>query len=342
MDLNICMASDDNYAMHMGVCMVSVMENNQNNFDNINFHILDNNLSEDNVNKLDSIKLNYPNMNIHYYDIYKFFKENDVFNLLNSNLGDENEFYSILGVSTYARLFIGELLPPEIDKILYIDADTLVLNDLSELMEIDLNNYSVAGVIDIFANISKNTFKDVACGNTFINAGVLLINVDNWRKNNFSKLSVDLINNHSNKKHLHDQNILNILSENIYYLDPKFNLMSIYYYVNYKKFVEINKNFGVVDDFYDIKDVENALKNPTILHFISQLWYRPWINKDPKSRNPFSDKYFYYKNLSPWKNVPIEINKLCLSTKIYHKINRFLMINFSSKILTLFLGLKNR
>ena len=64
MNLDICMASDDNYAVHLGICIVSIMENNSSN---INMHILDNNISEVNLNKLKSLEDKYPNLTIIFY-----------------------------------------------------------------------------------------------------------------------------------------------------------------------------------------------------------------------------------------------------------------------------------
>jgi len=54
--LNILLTADNNYGMQLGVCIVSIMENNENLFDKINIHILNNGIFDSDVNKINSLK----------------------------------------------------------------------------------------------------------------------------------------------------------------------------------------------------------------------------------------------------------------------------------------------
>ena len=130
MDLNICMASDENYATHLGICIVSLMENNSSN---IIMHILNNNISERNIEKLKSLENQYENLKLIFYDIQKFFEDSNVDSFIKNQFDGRNDFYNRLGISAYLRLFLQDLFPKDIKKVLYLDCDMIVLDSLDEL-----------------------------------------------------------------------------------------------------------------------------------------------------------------------------------------------------------------
>ena len=344
MALDICMASDDNFAIHLGISIISIMENNDS--DIINVHILNDRISQNNINHLKAIENKYSSLNIIFYDINQYFSENDVNYIFKETLKD-NDFFNLLGISTFSRLFLEDIIPEEIEKILYLDCDTVVLNDLNELFNINLGDNFIAGVIDIMANINKSFYKGEKKDTPFVNAGVLLINLKKWREIKFSQLSLDLINEYPDKGFLNDQNIINILcGENVILMDPKFNTMSEFFYVDYKKNLKINEHFSSVERFYNPSLVEDALKNPTIVHFLSQVWDRPWMSQiglfKHSPKNPYNESYLYYKSLSPWKDEPIQENTKNFSQKAYYESIRFMMMHFPAGILAYLFGLKNR
>lgn len=338
------MASDDNYAMHLGICMVSILENNSDNF--INMHILNNDISEINLNSLKSLEGKYSNLKLNFYDINNYFKKNDINDLIRNEL-ENNDFYNLLGISAFSRLFLEDILPLDIHKVLYLDADTLVLNNLAELFETDLEDNYIAGVVDVMANITKYFYKKDKKSTPFVNSGVLMINLDKWREIRFADLSIDLIKQYPDKNFLHDQNIINIICQgHVKLLNPKFNVMSEFFYVDYRKNLKINGYFGSTEKFNSLNQVTDAMKNPTIVHFISQIWDRPWVsqigifNHTPK--NPYNKCYDYYKDKSPWNNQEIQKNTKSSSEKIYYETIRFIMINFPARLLALLHHVKNR
>ena len=343
MALDICMASDDNFAIHLGISIISIMENNDSD---INVHILNDKISQINIDRLKTIEERYPGLNLYFYDIHKYFKENDVNYIFNETLKD-NDFFNLLGISTFSRLFLEDIIPKDIEKILYLDCDTVVLNDLNELFAIELDENLIAGVIDIMANINKHFYKGQEKKTPFINAGVLLINLRKWRELKFAKLSIDLLNKYPDKSFLNDQNIINILcGEDVIIMDPKFNTMSEFFYVDYEKNLKINEHFASVERFYNPTLVENALKNPTIVHFLSQVWDRPWMSQiglfKHSPKNPYNESYLHYKSLSPWKDEPIQENTKNFTQKAYYEAIRFIMMHFPANILANLFDLKNR
>jgi lipopolysaccharide biosynthesis glycosyltransferase len=345
MEIELCMASDDNYCPHMGINIISIVENNS-TFENINIHILNNNISQNNLNKLKQIQKENNNLHLYFYDINHYFNQNQYSKIISTELKN-NSFFNLLGITAYSRLFLGDILPKNIDKILYLDADTIVLNDLKELFDTDLEGYYCGGVINMNGNSTKSFYTGKQYDTPFVNSGVLLINVKKWRTSNFIESFIELIKTYPDKNYLHDQNIINILSEGkILLLDPKYNVMSEFYYVNYRKYLKLNSYFESIDKFYSEDQMQNALDNPTIVHFLSQMWHRPWIKQNGlikhKIKNPFNEKYIYYKSISPWSDEPLQESNQSLTRKIYYEIIRIIMIYFPAYFILLLQKLKNR
>ena len=138
--LNIVFASDDNYASFLSIAMFSLLENNQKDFDKINIFILDDGISESNKMKINNMFNNYP-CSITFIETKKL-DEMD-FNVLGleRNLNESS-------LTTYARLFMSTLLPKDIDKVLYLDCDSLIVGSYKKLWQVDISNCYCAGVLD--------------------------------------------------------------------------------------------------------------------------------------------------------------------------------------------------
>ena len=129
-----------------------------------------------------------------------------------------------IDISFMLRLFVAQMIPENICKILYLDVDTLVVSSLKTLEDIKFEkDTALAAVNDIVReddytrlNIDKNR-------HTYFNAGVMLINVDFWRKKNVSQKCIDLFLNNPQKYKFHDQDLLNKICEGkVIYLHPRF------------------------------------------------------------------------------------------------------------------------
>ena len=92
-------------------------------------------------------------------------------------------------LSAYTRLYSGELLTSYVERVLYLDCDTIVKGNISELQTINISGKIVYGVKDC---ISKNYKKNIglAKDDIYVNAGVLLFNLNELRKINI-KAAID-------------------------------------------------------------------------------------------------------------------------------------------------------
>ena len=183
----------------------------------------------------------------------------------------ENPFqsydYSRWSPVIFYRLIAARIFP-HIDKILYLDSDTLVCSDLSELFNTDISNYALGAVRDMAPTEDADNpngkyvrdFSDThLSGGPYFNSGVLLLNLKNMAKNEKLLLTVKVPLKYP------DQDILNVA------LRDKIRPLALKY--NFAPGVKISKNFTGRD--------RTADKNYTILHFYTiKPYYYQYIPHD--------------------------------------------------------------
>lgn len=123
--------------------------------------------------------------------------------------------------ATYARLFLPDLLPEQ-DKAIYIDSDAVVIGDLGPLWAFNLGDDLLAAVVDPGMRPETLEKFGVPAGQ-YINAGVLLMNLARWRKEQIGARCVDQLMRHPDFE-LADQTAINIVAKGrIRHLDAAFN-----------------------------------------------------------------------------------------------------------------------
>ncbi|OCG28465.1 hypothetical protein A9G11_10755, partial [Gilliamella sp. wkB108] len=191
--LHILLCFDNNYTLSAGVDIISVIENNLNQ--NIHFHLFTHNVSDENRRKLTSIKAD--NLAITEYIINEQFQINP-----------ENTVQ--FPIVACVRLIAPMILKEVAERLLYIDSDTLCLNSLSSIIDINLDNVIVAAVADEpYMQKSQCDKYNIAFG-TYFNSGVMLINIALWCKKNITIQTLQLLNS-GEKYNYPDQDVLNIV-----------------------------------------------------------------------------------------------------------------------------------
>lgn len=279
---DIVYATDNLYAPLMCVSLVSFFENNKEIIFNI--YVLDNNISVYNKDKILAIVEKY--------------KSNCFFISINdySSLSSKELEVHKLSLSTYSRLFIPNVLPKDVDYVLYIDCDTIINGSLWKLLNTNIENYGIAGVEDA---IDPKEKEKIGLPNSirYINAGVLLINVKYWRTHKLFNKYVEFIGKYKGKVPFLDQGIINgTISERLI-LPLKYNVQSpIFAIHSYKRLLR----YFNLDVYYTESEFAECRKKPTIIHFTSFYMGRPWIKG---CRHPYKRDYDKYLKLS---NVNIE------------------------------------
>lgn len=100
--------------------------------------------------------------------------------------------------ATYARVLLGELLP-EFERVIYLDTDTVIVGDLTELAAFDLTGATVAAVDDpLIAGLYTRRLLGRDPGRPltiprYFNAGVMLIDMARWRRDRVTERLVELL-----------------------------------------------------------------------------------------------------------------------------------------------------
>ena len=303
--INVLFASDDNFAPYLGVAIYSFLKNNHQDFRKINIHILAKRISKDNKTILEEIASPFGENNL------IFIEDEGISKILGKKIQANR------ALSSFSRLFAASFLDETIEKVLYLDADSLILGSFKELWETNIENYYVAGVLDVGPDYVKTAVglsKDV----NYINAGVLLINLKKWRNEDVESKFIDFLEKNNMQVYNNDQGIINAtLNDSILIVDPKFNLMSPFLEKDYDDVIKWNG----LKNYYDKETIENAIKNPVFLHFVHFINGRPWF-KDTK--HPCKDLYLKYASETQYKNDVVVEDYRGLKYKLFFSLTNFL------------------
>lgn len=308
--MNIIYASDNNYAEILGVSLISLLENNKQEPEII-VYVLDDNISEENKEKLNWIFNQYNRKGV-------FLPIPD----LSQKAGIEIDSQR-WSISTFSRLFLAELLPEKIEKALYLDCDTIVTNTLHPLWEFDVRGYAVAGAEDC---ISKGHKKNIGLSedDLYLQAGILLVNLKYWRENNLQQEFMDFIKKYHGKTPYVDQGVINgVLVRKMQLFDIRYNAYTVLFDFSYSQLLKYRKP----KHFYSEQQVEKAKKLPAIVHFsASFLSLRPWIKG---SNHPYTGEWLRFKAMTPWKDAPLWEDRRSGLKKAYETFYHAMPLPFS-------------
>ena len=192
-------ASDEKFAPYVAVSMASILHNT-NSY--INFYVIDGGIRDSTKNMIKLLSKDFSNFSIEFIKINK----NEIF----------KNFREIetISLDTYSRFLISSL-KPNLKRVIYLDADTIVLDDISKLYNEDLEGYTIGAV----SEFGDATFKilenlNIKKSHKYFNAGVLLIDLKKWREDNITEKLFKINKEYFKKITYLDQDILNKAFEN--------------------------------------------------------------------------------------------------------------------------------
>lgn len=289
-ELNILFSSDDRYAQHLGAALQSLLQNNR-DFSLVRIYIIENEISMLNKEKLCTLAKEFSNAEVFWipFDTWKSrLQLNMVWNI---------------SISSYARLFVADMVPADIDRILYLDCDMIVCDSLQRLWNTDLRGCALGAVQDTISNTMKAAVG-LAPEESYFNAGMLLIDLAKWREQNIGSKCLSFIQERNGSVVHHDQGVLNGVLRNQWFRLPLCdNLMTIHFIFNRKRMMDY---YGENAAFYSEIEIANAKEHPVILHYTPSFTSRPWCIDCKHPR-----KALYWENLAqtPWKGAKPERSK---------------------------------
>lgn len=155
--------------------------------------------------------------------------------------------------SAYLRLLIPELFPEE-DRVVYMDCDMVVMDRLGELGRIALNRCVVAGVPCPAVRPAELAATGHQAG-TYINSGLLVMNLPVWREEGVAASCMALLSNPDRPLMTEDQSAINIVAAGrIHLLHPRYNTFA---------------------DPAAFKSAEEFPDSPAVVHYVVN--YKPWV-----------------------------------------------------------------
>ena len=183
---------DEKYAKHTSVSMYSAFKNSTTP---IVFYCVPNFKDTEPLQPITNLAHKF-NLNVNFID------------------GTENSFSDWkvshhITKAAYLRFLIPDMLP--YDKAIYLDCDTVVLGDLTELYDTDLGDNVIAGIGEKMKSEQSPVSSSIK--DTYYNSGCLLMDLKKMREMNFLQLCADFHNNCPNEIKWHDQDIINKVLE---------------------------------------------------------------------------------------------------------------------------------
>ena len=237
----LVMACDAAYAMPLATSLRSLAESNPSLWP-IDVRLLVDSFSPQEMRKIDD---SLPNGSI-------------MFTWTQVDLKMFSEYSTLRHVSpmTFARLLIPTVLGSDMTRVLYLDADTLVLGDLRPLWEMDLGGQTIGAVTDHAdpkIHAKAPGFEEIPHVSKYFNAGMLLIDLQKWRKQGISEKALTYLEHHPHSP-FSDQDALNVACCD--------------------RWAELESRWNFQNHFdHCILNMPQQMR-PDIIHFISQV--KPW------------------------------------------------------------------
>lgn len=276
----IACAADDFFAMPLAVTAYSVVAN-VNKERQIDLFILDGGISQGNKKKIIQTLAGHP-VEIHW--IKPVSKNLEKIYLLSK---------STYPISAYYRLLLPDIIPERYEKIIYLDTDVVLLNDIEKLWSLDMGDYPMLAAMDA-ANRHmlwpqhlkhlKLEEQGITENDKYLQSGVLVIDLKKWRAQKIIERFIDFMATHLELPYP-DMDALNfVLLKNWGELDPRWNQIPVVF--NFKSWR---------DSPYTEEELFNVINDPFIIHYGSKP--KPW---DYRCNHPRKSLWHNYLNQTAW------------------------------------------
>ncbi|WP_225721170.1 DUF4422 domain-containing protein [Candidatus Vallotiella sp. (ex Adelges kitamiensis)] len=298
--VSVVTASDDNFVPHLATFMTSLRANLDPKRE-LDLVVLDGGISNTNQALLKrQVQLNEGGR-------LTFLACSDMF--------ADIQLHAHFSAATLYRLSLGELLS-QYNRVVYIDADTVVLGDLSVIYDTNLSGYAVGAVPDVImrsfvatgvpalmeaggeraGDYLRNWLNMGNRGEEYFQAGLIVMDLEALRAMNFREYAYnELI---KKRYWFLDQDVLNkCLLGHVKFLDLSWNV--------------VNASMDVISGLGPnlAEKVREAFESPQIVHYAG-FEAKPWNNPAV----PLAYFYWYYLRRTFWYEAVIEHRQICAPT----------------------------
>ena len=302
--MNILYQSDDRYAWITGVSLTSLLENNR-NADEIQIYLIDDHISPENREKLLSLALRYGR------------------SLTFLGMDDISEHLKSLGApkwsgsyTTYGKLFAMGMIREELDRLLYLDSDTIVTADLSELYHSALGE-NVCAMVQDTAPLFVYKHIGHSKADPYFNAGVILLDMEKWKRLDCEASVFPCIRGMRKTLCYADQDVLNcLLKDKIKKLSPKYNFFVFFFATDLDEFFYTH-SIGKVPQYYSKDEIRQAGECAAIYHYLA--YEKPWVEDNCCL---LAEVWEFYLERSPWQGAKKLPKRETASIRIQRFVNK--------------------
>ncbi len=276
--IHIVTSSDDEFAPALGVMLTSLYEHSSSP-GRILVSVIDGGISSPNKEKLSRVAERY-------HTTIRFL-------MIHNDLFQDLVIRYHLKTPTYYRLALPDVLDTTVDKVLYLDCDLIVKDDIEKLWNTDLKDQYLAAAEGVGIERGEylrdtKTRLQIPAGHTYFNAGVMLINLALWRRENIHRTIIEFIARNPDKIRLADQDGLNAFLHDKCILVPvRWNQQT-----SLRTGVQTTSDPGLLE----------AINNPGIIHFTGRT--KPWHYADT---DPGKQEYLHYLAMTEWKLLEVSV-----------------------------------
>ena len=283
--ISIVVASDNFFAIMIAALLKSIDVNHKTN-EHIDFYIIDDGISAKFKNQLELVA-DPSRITLKWFKSKEIIPKDIVIPM------DKSSF----PITVFLRIFIPYMIDQHAEKVIYLDVDTIVQDDISNLWNISLGDFTIGAVQDYSKTVDCRwagipNYKELGLpGDTkYFNSGVLLINPKKWRQEDITNQVIAVLSKYKEHVVMPDQYGLNVVFA--------------------KKWLELDSKWNW------FANQENL--SPSLVHFVE---IKP-IFTTYKFSEDYKKEFFRYLAMTPWKNFkPISGNRRTLK-KILTKIKK--------------------
>jgi len=276
--ISVVLVCDNNYVVLLAALLKSI-EMNHKDDSIIDVYIVDDQIQKKNKAKIEQ-SLALKKMNLIWLKMNSIIPKDIQLPIVNNGYP----------INTYIRLLIPYFIPKEIEKVIFMDVDMIMIDDISNLLKIDIGDYVIGAASDSMGEMVTTignkieNYKELGLdpNEGYFNAGLQIINTKKWLEQDITIKTISVINENKKYAYLGDQYGLNVaLVGNWYEIDRLWNC------------------FSVNDD-----------PNPKVIHY----FHRKPIFKSYAYN--YKEEFYYYLDQTKWKGF----KQIGASSRYFKKI----------------------
>ncbi|WP_374166310.1 glycosyltransferase family 8 protein [Arcticibacter sp. MXS-1] len=265
---SVAITIDDNYVQHACVMLQSLMDNNIRRLD---VFCVCSGLSRANLTSLRN-HFKKTRLQLHFIEFPKY-----LLPVLPIRPGEH------ITAASFFRIWLPELLYGQ-DGVLFLDSDIIVNGDISCLLDLNIGDRAVAAIEDPGIDERKKEDLGIPPNQKYFNAGVLIMNLNYFRKHDLTKKTAQFIRAHPDKCEFHDQDALNAVIKGAFIpLGFHYNCQSVLF----------------EEPFISQSRFTRALTKPAVIHFTGRGDCKPWALHNS---HPMKGLYYHYLKRTPFYN----------------------------------------